>query len=187
MPVATVLGAVNAAIISGSISSREELLHKVSPAVMKTIHENPLTMGNLAEVRSGGDSGRLAPSNRLFSLDESVQELASLKDVPGGDGGLVVEASAASEGRDPSGLAEISRRSGLSIVMAASVKEVCLNWVFRCVSLSTSHAEWSVLLFSNSNQPPQRREQGQGGQNVGDGRFSLTLPTSRGRKPDGQH
>ncbi len=126
MPVPTVLGSVDAdaAVISGSICSREELLHRVSPAIMKTIHENPITLGNLAEVRSGGDSGRLAVSNRLFSLDESVQELASLKDVPGGEGGLVLEATAAGEGRDPSGLAEISRRSGLSIVMAASVKEV---------------------------------------------------------------
>lgn len=90
---------------------------------MKALHDNPITLANLAEIRSSGDSGRLAASNRLFSLDESVQELASLK----GGGGLVVlvlECSAVSDGRDPSGLADISRRSGVSVVMAASAKEV---------------------------------------------------------------
>ena len=106
----------------GSCCSREELLHKVSPAVMKAIHDNPITLANLAEIRSSGDSGSLAASNRLFSLDESVQELASLKD---GGGLIVLECSSAiGDGRDPSGLAEISRRSGVSIVMAASAKEV---------------------------------------------------------------
>lgn len=118
--IATVLSPVEAGSITGSCSCREELLHKASQAIMKTLHDNPITLGNLAEIRSSGDSGRLAASNRLFSLDESVQELASLKD---GDG-LVLECSAVSDGRDPAGLAEISRRSGLRIVMAASAKEV---------------------------------------------------------------
>lgn len=63
----------------------------------------------------------MAPSNRLFSLDEGVQELALLKDA---GGGLVLACSTAGEGRDPSGLAEISRRTGLGVVMAASWNEV---------------------------------------------------------------
>lgn len=118
--IATVLGPLDAGSITGRCCSREELLHKASPAIMKALHDDPITLANLAEVRSSGDRGRLAASNRLFSLDESVQELASLK---GGDG-LILECSAVSDGRDPAGLAEISRRSGVSIVMAASAKEV---------------------------------------------------------------
>lgn len=128
----TVLGPVEAQSITGSCSSREELLHhQVVPrnhaakehelVTMRAIRDNPITLANLAEVRSSGDAGRLAPCNRLFSLDESVQELALLKDA---GGGLVLACSAAGDGRDPSGLAEISRRTGLGVVMAASWNEV---------------------------------------------------------------
>lgn len=130
--IATVLGPLDAGNITGNCCSREELLHKASPAVMKALHDNPITLANLAEIRGSGDSGRLAASNRLFSLDESVQELASLKDA----GGLVLECSAVGDGRDPSGLAEISRRSGVAVVMAASAKEkevgvgVCYDTMF---------------------------------------------------------
>lgn len=140
----TVFGPVKADAVSGSVLSREELLHRVSPETMKTIHDNPITLANLAEVRSNGDSGRLAPSNRLFSLDESVQELASLD---GAEVGLVLEGSTATEGRDPSGLAEVSRRSGLGIVMAASMKEVRPHyqfWVFFFLLCQASHELCSV-------------------------------------------
>lgn len=135
--IATVLGPVEAQTITGSCSSREELLHHVVPRhetkehglAMRAIHDNPITLANLAEVRSSGDTGLLAPSNRLFSLDESVQELALLKDA---GGGLVLACSTILDGRDPSGLAEISRRSGLNVVMAASWNEV-LHDIGTCV------------------------------------------------------
>lgn len=117
----TVLGPVDGAPITGAASAREVLLHGASPSSMKVIHDNPITLTNLAEVRSSGDTGRLAASNRLFSVDEGVQELASLKDA---GGGVVLDCSTTEDGRQPSGLQDIARRSGLAVVMAASCKEV---------------------------------------------------------------
>ena len=137
--IATVLGPFDPGRITGSCSSREELLHKASPATMKALHDNPITLANLAEVRSSDDRGHLSASNRLFSLDESVQELASLD-----GGGLVMECSAVIDGRDPSSLAEISRRSGVTIVMAASVgsacdmEQVCIPLVIQITSTKCS-------------------------------------------------
>lgn len=121
----TVLLAVAAETVAGSCSSREELLHKATTSTSSTttaFHDNPITLASLCEARSSGDADRF----RLFSLDEGVQELASLKDA---GGGLLVECSTAAEGRDPSGLAEISRRSGLGIVLGASCQQV---WVYGC-------------------------------------------------------
>lgn len=140
--IATVLGLLDAGSIIGSCCCREELLHKASPATMKALHDNPISLTNLVEVRSSGDRGRLAASNRLFSLDESAQELASLN-----AGCLVLECSAVSDGRDPSGLAEISRRSGVSIVMAASAREVRMR-VWVC---STSVASSKAVIYTIYN------------------------------------
>ncbi|CAM9299642.1 unnamed protein product [Ectocarpus fasciculatus] len=115
----TVLLPVAADAVAGTCSSREELLHKATTSTSSTttaFHDNPITLASLCEARSSGDADRF----RLFSLDEGVQELASLKDA---GGGLLVECSTAAEGRDPSGLAEISRRSGLGIVLGASCQQ----------------------------------------------------------------
>lgn len=122
----TVLGPVQAVSVTGSCSPREHLLNKPSPADLKAFHDNPITLARLAEFRSGKVSGGGATeldtaSNKLFSLDECVQELASLKGV---GSGLVLECSRQAEGRYPSGLAEISERSGMHIVMAASWRRV---------------------------------------------------------------
>lgn len=114
--IATVLGPIHKSSVTGSCSAHEHLLQKPSPSDMKAIHDNPITLLSLAEARSG-DGGRFAASNRLFSLDESVQEIRSLVDA---GGSLVLECSTQREGRDPSGLADISTRTGICIVMAAS-------------------------------------------------------------------
>ncbi len=68
---------------------------QVPLSTTKTIQDNPTTWATSR--RSGVKMRAVALpllSYRLFSLDESVQELASLKDVPGGEGGLIHEASA---------------------------------------------------------------------------------------------
>lgn len=145
--IATVLNPLDAGSITGNCCSREELLHKASAATMKALHENPITLANLTEVRSSGERGRLAASNRLFSLDESVQELASLKKDEGGL--IIMECSERSDGRDPSGLAEISRRSGVSIVMAASAKQVG-----ACDMDSVYFPSSHLQLRCCSNEPP---------------------------------
>lgn len=116
--IATVLGPVDKSSVTGSCSAHEHLLQKPSPADIKAIQDNPITLLNLAEARScGGEGGRFTASNRLFSLDESVQEVRSLVDA---GGGLVLECSTPGRGRDPSGLADISTRTGINVVMAAS-------------------------------------------------------------------
>lgn len=120
----TVLLPVAADAVAGTCSSREELLHKTTTS-MTAFHENSITLASLCEARSSGDADRF----RLFSLDEGVQELASLKDA---GGGLLVECSTAADGRDPSGLAEISRRSGLEIVLGASCQQVQLDGCSVC-------------------------------------------------------
>lgn len=127
--IATVLGPIEISSITGSCSPHEQLLQKLSPSDSKAAYGNPITLHNLANVRSS-DTGRFAASNRLFSLDESVQELRSLVDA---GGGLVLECSTSREGRDPSGLVEISRRTGMHIVMAASWKgvRIALDYVRR--------------------------------------------------------
>ncbi|CBJ32441.1 conserved unknown protein [Ectocarpus siliculosus] len=112
----TVLLPVAADAVAGACSSREELLHRATTSSMTAFQDNPITLANLCEARSSGDADRF----RLFSFDEGVQELASLKDA---GGGLLVECSTAAEGRDPSGLAEISRRTGLGIVLGASCQQ----------------------------------------------------------------
>lgn len=114
--IATVLGPIDKSSVTGSCSAHEHLLQKPSPSDMKAIHDNPITLLSLAEARSA-DGRRFAASNRLFSLDESVQEVRSLVDA---GGSLVLECSTPREGRDPSGLADISTRTGICIVMAAS-------------------------------------------------------------------
>lgn len=113
----TVLGPREASSVPGYCSPHERLIHKSSPSDLQAILDTPITLANLAEARHGSDTGRFAVSNKLYSLDESVQELGALVDA---GGGLVLACGAVGDGRDPSGLAEIARRSKIGVVMAAS-------------------------------------------------------------------
>lgn len=138
--IATVLGPIDKSFVTGSCSAHEHLLQKPSPSEKKAIHDNPITLLSLAEARSG-DGGRFAVSNRLFSLDESVQEIRSLVDA---GGSLVLECSTPREGRDPSGLADISARTGIGIVMAASWTRK--HVVSRCI-VRSERGCWAVRLL----------------------------------------
>ncbi|CAN0388561.1 unnamed protein product, partial [Ascophyllum nodosum] len=117
----TVLGPIEPSSVEGSCSAHEYLRYKPLPADVEVAHQNPLTLANLSNVRSCGDDGRFSVSNKLFSLDESAQELAALVDA---SGALVVECATVGHGRDPGGLVEISRRSNVGVVMAASWRRV---------------------------------------------------------------
>lgn len=141
--IATVLGPIDKSFVTGSCSAHEHLLQKPSPSDMKAIHDNPITLLSLAEARSG-NGGRFAASNRLFSLDESAQEVRSLVDA---GGSLVLECSTPREGRDPSGLADISARTGICIVMAAArtSKHVVSQSIVR-----SERGCWAVRLFSGT-------------------------------------
>lgn len=128
--IVTALGPIEASSVKGSCSPQEHLLHKLSPSDLKAVLDAPITLANISEVRrrssaDGDGKGKFALSNRLFSMDESVQELESLADA---GGGLVVACSTQQEGRDPAGLAEISRRTGMHVVMAASSRGVRKAW-----------------------------------------------------------
>lgn len=113
--IATVLGPIEPSSVTGGCSPHEHLLQQTSPSDLKDIHDTPITLLNLGDARSHPD--HLAASNRLFSPDESVQELGALVDA---GGALVLACSTVEEGRDPAGLADISRRSGVRVVMGAS-------------------------------------------------------------------
>lgn len=145
--IATVLGPIEVSSVTGSCSPHEHLLNKPSPSDLKALHDNPITLATLAEARSSGDTGRFAISNTLFSLDECVQELESLTDA---GGGLVLACSTQREGRDPPGLAEISRRTGVHVVMAASwqaVRRLCscsaraVLWCAGCLGVGSVFVE----------------------------------------------
>lgn len=113
----TVLGPIESSSVTEVCSPHECLLHRPSPEDLAAINLNPITLANLSEVRSCIDEGRFSLSNKLFSLDESVQELGALEDA---GGALVVACETSEDGRDPGGLAEIARRSKVGVVMAAS-------------------------------------------------------------------
>lgn len=113
----TVLGPIESSSVTEGCSPHECLLQKPSSEDLAAIKMNPLTLANLSEVRSCVDYGTFSVSNKLFSLDESVQELGALEDA---GGALVVACETAEDGRDPEGLAEIARRSKVGVVMAAS-------------------------------------------------------------------
>lgn len=116
----TVLGPVEANDVEGKCSPHEHLLAKPSgmtAAMLAKVHGEPITLSNLPEVRRHPEGSHV--SDRLLSLDESVQELADLVHV-GGAKGLVLDCTSVGQGRSAAGLVEVGRRSGMHVVMAAS-------------------------------------------------------------------
>ncbi|CAM9576918.1 unnamed protein product [Discosporangium mesarthrocarpum] len=111
--VATVLHPVDPGSISGFCSVHERLL------CVSSADSSPLTLESLGKLRR--DPNCCGLRNRLLSLDEAVQELAHLKGV-GGD--LILDCTTAGEGRDPQGLVKIARRTGMLILMGASVAQI---------------------------------------------------------------
>lgn len=89
----------------------------MTAAMLAKVHEEPITLANFAQVRCQPESSHV--SDRLLSLDESVQELADLVYI-GGAKGLVLDCTSVQQGRSAAGLVEVGRRSGLHVVMAAS-------------------------------------------------------------------
>lgn len=116
--VRTVLGDVDPAVL-GHTQPHEHLLIDLSrpKSTRMTVAERaldnaPITLENYYRVRRHHTSEDL----RLFDRDVAVQELARYT---AAGGGTIVDATSIGLGRDALGLAEISRRSGVHVVMGA--------------------------------------------------------------------
>ncbi|MQA98322.1 MAG: aryldialkylphosphatase [Streptosporangiales bacterium] len=116
--VRTVLGDVDPSAL-GHTQPHEHLLIDLSrpkttrrPVADRALDNAPITLENHYRVRRHHTSEDL----RLFDVDVAVDELARYT---ASGGGTIVDATSIGLGRDPRGLAEISRRSGVHVVMGA--------------------------------------------------------------------
>lgn len=116
--VRTVLGDVDPDAL-GHTQPHEHLLidlrrprSKRATASERALDEAPITLENYYYVRRHHTSADL----QLFDRDVAVEELARY--VAAG-GGTIVDATSIGLGRDPHGLADIARRSGVHVVMGA--------------------------------------------------------------------
>lgn len=121
-PITTVTGVIDSAEM-GLCLSHEHLLNDVTswwtPPIEKRhafLIDAPVTMDILWELRQDPFANR--DNCRLDDEDCAVTELARFVDL----GGMtILEATSASIGRNPTGLARISQRTGVSIVMGTGL------------------------------------------------------------------
>ncbi|MBF8189966.1 aryldialkylphosphatase [Nonomuraea sp. K274] len=116
--VRTVLGDVDPAAL-GHTQPHEHLLSDLSRPLSpratvgeRALDNAPITLDNHYRVRRDHTSEDL----RLDSPDVAVAELRRYAEA---GGGTVVDATSIGLGRDPAGLAEVSRRSGVHVVMGS--------------------------------------------------------------------
>lgn len=116
--VRTVLGDVDPSVL-GHTQPHEHLLVDLSrpkttrtDATRRAFDNAPITLENYSYIRRHHTTEDL----RIFDKDVAVAELARYT---AAGGGTIVDATSIGLARDPRGLAEISRRSGVHVVMGA--------------------------------------------------------------------
>ncbi|KAG5191218.1 hypothetical protein JKP88DRAFT_352399 [Tribonema minus] len=108
----TVLGAVEASSITGAVLCREHLLRDASQGLQD---DGDFSLDRLWQIKCDPTASRT--NMRLVSVSEAVQEVQAFKDA---GGTLIIDTTLRRHRRDAAGLAEISRRTGVAVVAAAS-------------------------------------------------------------------
>ena len=116
----TVLGPVEPAMLGVTLMHEHLFADLRRPAHARRPDEDsseaaePLTLSNLSRVRNGGSN---ADNDVIDDVDLVVEEAAAFV---GAGGGTIVDVTGIHMGRHPEGLVEVSRRTGLHVVMGGA-------------------------------------------------------------------